>query len=118
MGVSTDAILFYGYCWDEEGELLGRGDGDDRPEWAEVVLRKRGVANPWDAYPNAEIGAIRGYQQQRAAGEAWVAAHRAELDAWDEARKAVEAEFGCEIGAHCSDGCPMPYVAVAGAGTS
>ncbi len=106
MGVSTDAILFYGYCWSEEGVELTPKD----KEWEEAVLRSRGVVNPWDAYPpeNERLP----YPQNRTAADAWSAEHRAELDAWYDAKEAVRTEFGCEIGRHCSGEYSMPFVCV------
>lgn len=99
MGVSTDAILFYGYCWDEEwaGLLPSDEEGGDEAKWPKVILRRRGVANPWDSYPSEESRA---------------ADRRAELDAWYAAKAAVKEEYGCDIGRHCSGDCPMPFVSV------
>lgn len=104
MGVSTNAVIFYGYCWDEECELI---DG----EWETKVLKDRGVKNPWDDYPES-ISQIRDYTERRKAEEKWAEDHRAELDEWYAARKAVRAEFGCDIGRHCSGDYSMPYVFV------
>ena len=114
MGVSTNAILFFGFCWDDECDLLAEfvKDDGDTPEWPDIVLRKRGVVNPWDSYPNAEMAAILDYRQRSSAGSAWVEANRAAIDAWDDAMHAVQAEFGCGIGTHCSGDCSMPYVFV------
>jgi hypothetical protein len=109
MGVSTDAILFHGYCWDDETTLFEDG------EWAEAVLKKRGVHNPWDDYP-PEIERVPDYEQRRKAGEEWTAVNRSRLDDWYAAKKAVEEEFGVEVGGHCSGDCSMPYVAIKGAG--
>ncbi len=114
MGVSTNAILFYGYCWSEEGVGLFDAPKDvwgEGESWQYVVLRKRGVVNPWDAYPVEEMASIRDYRAKRAAEDAWTAAHRSELDAWYAAGTAVEKEFGCDIHYHCSNDCPMPYIA-------
>lgn len=115
MGQSTDAILFYGYCWDDEIELFPGDDEDDDPdEWQKIVLRKRGVANPWDAYPENMINAIADYHARRKAGEEWVAENRAAIDAWYASQKAVESEYGIEVNTHCSGECSMPYVAITG----
>src|SRR4051812_38542667 len=113
MGQSTDAILFYGYCWHEEGRLI-EPDGDgDAPEWPEIVLHRRGVVNPWDACPEYTSRAgFRDYTAWRKAADAWVEANRAAIDAWCAAQKAAREEFGCMIDTHCSNECGMPYVCV------
>lgn len=119
MGVSTDAILFYGYCWHEEGASIygerGESDADDDDDgdryWPERVLANRGVKNPYDDFPK-EIEAIRNYDEKRRKGDEWFAANRPSLDAWYKAKRDVEIEFGCSIGQHCSGDYPMPYVFV------
>ena len=98
MGVSTDAMLVYGYVWDDECELY---PGADEDEWEEVVLRKRGVPNPWDSHESTP---------------GWVQDHRAELDAWSAAKKFVAAEFGVDIDQHGSDQWAVPIVKISGAG--
>lgn len=120
MGVSTDVILFYGYCWSKDGVELwpnmerGEGRREDK-EWQKLVLEARGMKDPWDDYPAAhmeEVQRTKGYEAQRAEGEKWAEEHRAELDAWYAARRAVEEEFGVEVGWHCSCECPLPYAYV------
>ena len=123
MGVSTNAILFYGYCWSEEDVELFRnpefgGDDDeglkegDSPEWTERVLLKRGEKNPWNNLP-AEFAALP-YQEKRKAQEKWIADHRAELDAWSAKKDAVEKEFDIVVSSHCSGDYSMPYLAANG----
>jgi hypothetical protein len=107
MGQSTDAILFYGYCWQEECNLLP----DDNSEWENVLLRKRGVRNPWDDYPSLEIE-VGDYASRRRAAGRWCDDNRAALDAWHAAKEGVRKGMGCDIGYHCSGECPMPYVYV------
>lgn len=108
MGASTNAVVFFGHCWQDEARLL---DGDD--EWDKAVFLKRGGCNPWDAYPEAEVRAMP-YARQEAFADAWRAEHKAELDAYYAARKAIREEFGCDIGYHCSNECAMPYVYATG----
>ncbi len=48
MGTSTDAILFYGYCWDEEADwpwMIGCEDEDDHPDedWMDRYVRVKGL---------------------------------------------------------------------------
>jgi hypothetical protein len=101
MSVSTDAILFYGYCWNEEGNLLESEDEDGDSEWPKVVLRKRGLKSPWDEYTKRCVSATE-----------WIKVNRVQLDAWSDACRALEEEFGCDIYRHCSGDCPIPYVAI------
>ena len=111
MGVSTNAILFYGYCWDKEIELFPCDPDGDFPEWDRIILRKRNVPDPWEAFPSEEFRTLD-WRERRQKGDAWMKEHEVELNAWTEAKKFVREEFGCEIGSHCSGGCSMPYVFV------
>lgn len=53
MGVSTDALLVYGYVWEDEHNLFaGPVDDEDdssdeeetgSPEWPEVIAKRRGI---------------------------------------------------------------------------
>ncbi len=118
MGVSTNAVIFYGYCWEDEGIDLLEGHGDirgERPEWPEIVLRKRGGVNPWDAYPK-EIEKLP-YKERELCSAEWIAVNRRQIDEWYAAKQAVEAEFGCDIEQHCSGDCPMPFITITGSGT-
>lgn len=103
MGVSADAILFYGYCWGEEASLLPT-------EWREVVARKRGHANPWDGYEEPD-GSLP-YPRRRALTDGWIEDHASELDAWYAALRSIEAEFGVADHRHCSGDYPIPLVCV------
>jgi hypothetical protein len=109
MGTSTNAILFYGYCWDEETELIEGGG-----EWVNVIAKQRGVTNPWDKYvePDQKLS----YHERERITKAWRDANRAELDAMYAAKRAIEKEYNCEIGYHCSGEYSMPYVAIAACG--
>ncbi len=91
MGTSTDAILFYGYCWDEETDrpwTIGRKDEDedDHPDedWMDRYIRAKGssVDDSTD---------------------------------WSKKRELALAS-GCEVSTHCSRECPMPFVAVTASG--
>ena len=100
MGVSTNAILFYGYTWNDECDLLGEDCGD--MEWQDVVAKKRGVPDPWSAF----------YEQRTIETSKWVAEHRAELDALCAVKKSIKEEFGCDIWSHCSNDFSIPYVSI------
>lgn len=106
MGVSTDAILFYGYCWSEEMSLIPEGE-----IWQELLLGRRGVPNPFGGFPAPETIP---YAKRRKLVDDWCVEHRAELDAWRAAKQGISQEFGVEIGTHCSDQCAMPYVFAVG----
>jgi hypothetical protein len=120
MGNSASAILFYGYCWSDEDDdreikrsirwyvrgapASDSSDEDDdpetpTPEWPAAIAIHRGHKNPWDDFTSSTH---RDYAQRNAHDKAWIAAHRAELDAWHAAQKAVEAEFGVEMSDHGS----------------
>jgi hypothetical protein len=99
MGVSTDAVFFYGYCWSEEEELI------EEDEWPEVVAKNRGLRDPWLDCPQVA---------SREEVDQWVKQHRAEIDAWNDAKNAIGEEFGCDIGGHCSEQTTMPYVFIQG----
>lgn len=108
MGQSTDAILFYGYCWDEETRkpwTIGNDDKDD--DWQERYARAKGESEPSEPYPNRPR---QGFKDPE-----WTEPERRIVDAysahWDRKLALVEAS-GCKVGTHCSSECPMPYVAV------
>lgn len=102
MGVSTDALLVYGYVWDDETDLLGSEDDGDHA-WEEIIAKRRGLTDPWASHPG-------GHRPD------WVEAHRAEIDAWNEAKKAIEIEYGVEIDQHGSDQWSVPIIKITGAG--
>jgi hypothetical protein len=108
MGVSTDAILFYGYCWDDEHDLFDLSD-DDELAWPDRLLRSRGETDPWEGFVESTA---RDYQTRRAEGDAWRAAHRTELDEWHAKQRAIESEFPVEIHYHGSDGWRVPFISV------
>jgi hypothetical protein len=112
MGVSTDAVLFYGYCWDDEIDIFHGLEDSHDSDWAKVILRRRGVVDPWDKY--VEPARSMPYQDQRAYADRWCEEHRAELDAWHDAQRDVEKEFGVEVDFHCSGNASMPYIHATG----
>lgn len=110
MGVSTNAILFYGYCWDEEGvELLPEGK-----DWDDVVAEKRGHFNPWQRFvePTGHAKDMAEYKERERIAKAFGDEHRAEIDAYYAVEKAIREEFACDIGHHCSGECSIPYIYV------
>lgn len=104
MGQSTDGILFYGYCWDEEGVELWEGgekneDGDDE-DAEERYARLSGVKPPAAPYPERNDGSM---------GAVVV---RAEFNAYWDKKREINKAAGVEVDHHCSDEYPIPYVAV------
>jgi hypothetical protein len=91
MGVSTDAILFWGFSGgeDEEGESWYRAEL--REDWEAVYADKVGMCPPDAAYDPANSEVWRGY--------------------WRE-KRAVIAAGGVEIDQHCSSEHPIPFVAI------
>lgn len=107
MGQSTDAHLFYGYCWQGEEDtpnaILRPTEPDEDEgeiQWPEVIASFRGIENPWDDY----------YAQERERDEWREPVWQPRFDAWDEAKRGIEIEFGCDINAHCSCDYPMAYI--------
>lgn len=111
MTVSTDAMLVYGYIWDDEHDLF---DDESDDKWEVRVAKQRGITNPWDAYP-PEIERLP-YDQKRAAGQQWRDANKAALDAWYAARKAISEEYGVRVAHHGSDEWSVPILKIEGAG--
>ena len=118
MGVSTDAILFWGYCWAEErSDLPGASiyrdakprdedkeeeeEEDEEEEWPERLLVARGIANPYTDAPAFEPD-----------WSAYRAKNAARFEAWHQAQSHIRAEFGCDIGSHAHIDYSMPYVCV------
>lgn len=84
MGMSTDALLWYGYCWDDEVDLMPEDKDGDRRDWGEVYLERMGLNHDGDS-PDER------YLKRSAALEA----------------------AGVLIDSHCSSEYPIPLVAIA-----
>lgn len=114
MGVSTDAILFYGFCWDEETSTpwtIGKDDDEEDPDeddWEIRYARLKGVVRANEKYPDKGIDPKTGrYRTDYTPEEqAIVDRYSAFLDAKG---KVVDAS-GCEVDTHCCQEAPMPYV--------
>jgi hypothetical protein len=107
MGVSTDAILFWGIVSDEEGHPWLKhqpeddeddddddsddDSDDDEFDWEEVYAEAMGVPCPDAEYGDDTKPIYQAY--------------------WKRKREIIEAS-GCTFGSHCSGDCPMDYVAV------
>jgi hypothetical protein len=104
MGVSTDAILFWGYCWKDEGDsIYGAEDepaeDEDSDEWEKRYAAAHGVTEPAEAYP--EKDSAPDAARIKKLHEAY----------WDKKRKLVE-RSGCAVHVHCSYDYAVPYIAV------
>lgn len=95
MGQSTNAYLFYGYCWDEEDEP--EDVTTDMDDWAEESLIARGHTDPWDSHPGGS-------------SPEWMAANNKATDDWYDLKKSLTAEAGVEWDSHCSGDCPMYFL--------
>lgn len=119
MGQSTNAILFYGYVWDEEAELWDR---DRYDEWFEVLAKRRGITSPWYFYRESGAEAIHNglpFGQHSAAYEAWKekVGFEAMLEEWDGIKSAIKAEHPTiGVASHCSCDYPMPYIYISETG--
>lgn len=114
MGQSTNAILFYGYCWSEEDTQLFGEDEDDT--WEEVLAVRRGATNPWTFYresgAEAQHNTLPYGPQQDAAYNAWKEEVGFEemYETWAATTKAIKSEYNVEVSSHCSCDYPMPYI--------
>ncbi len=108
MGVSTDAILFYGYAWSDQADLVPFLPEDGG--WEELIARRRGHVNPWDEW--VEPAPQMTYAARERLSKKWSDDNRTRLDGWYKAKADVKAEFGVDIHSHCSGDYPMPYIAV------
>jgi hypothetical protein len=94
MGVSTDAILFFGVVLpDSESEdfVPDPWEGGPHDGWEEALAATQGVLPPTVPFSDET---------------------RAEYKAYWERKSTVVGAFGCTVGIHCSDDYPMQYVAL------
>lgn len=123
MGQSTDAILFYGYCWDDEGATLIGQDEDDESEWEEVIAVREGHTNPWDLYRSsgaeAEHMKLPYGPQRDAAFDEWKKSFDFDslTEKWYAAKAEIKDRYKVAISSHCSCEYPMPYIYVTGTKT-
>lgn len=99
MGQSTNGVLFYGYCWEDQQEF-----DTDRDAVVKAILAGRGHPDPWDAhYTGPEP--YEAYKRWAATPEG-----REEVGAYRELRQKAEAELGVDWGEHCSGEYGIPYL--------
>jgi hypothetical protein len=96
MTTSTNAILFYGYCWKEEQ----RYPWDEEEDHDDRFARLSSIVPPNSPYPAKEDNSLK------------AAAIRMEYAAfWDKKSNGLILA-GCTVSTHCSNKAPMPYVAI------
>jgi hypothetical protein len=120
MGVSTDAILFYGYCWHDEAHSLWKTDDDDddsaedESDWETRYARSKGLSPPSAPFPERTVTPTR-ENGWSSTPKDYSAAEQTIIDQykayWEAKRKLVETA-SCLVDSHCAASCPMPYVAV------
>jgi hypothetical protein len=122
MGTSTDAILFYGYCWTEETSRpwkIGSNDDDDDDDWETRYAATQGCLPPTAKFPARQVTPTAANnwsatpKDYTPSEQAIIDEHRAYWSRKQEIAKATP----CEVGTHCSGECPMPYVAVSASRT-
>src|ERR1700755_3512248 len=63
LGTSRDAILFSGYCWDEEEYSLWQADDDNKEneenEWEARYARAKGLLPPTTPFPQRVVTPTR-----------------------------------------------------------
>src|SRR6202453_1202093 len=129
MGVNTDAMLVYGYVWEDEHDLFSSADDDDEDwdeedeedasdEWEEIIAAHRGILDRWAEHADelAEIEKVQPYTEGRRLSDRWRQDHRAELDAWSAAKKAIAHEYGVVSGRHGAGEWKGPVDNIADAG--
>jgi hypothetical protein len=122
MGTSTDAILFYGYCWDEEVQHPWKTDEADEADeadedndfWETRYARAKGCLPPSTPFPERTVTPTR-ENGWNSTPKDYSAAEQVIIDrysAYWEAKEKIADASPCVVGTHCSGECPMPYVAV------
>ncbi|MDH3729551.1 MAG: hypothetical protein OES13_00295 [Acidimicrobiia bacterium] len=106
MGVSTDALLFWGIAFPDEYDREEERDDDEpnplRSDWETVYCEARGLKRPHvDWIEDGKHGWDPATPEQRQA-----------LDAYREARRQLIDACPCEITFHCSSESPMLVVAL------
>jgi len=106
MGVSTDAIIFYGIPGAEDGtEIEGLYPYEGLTDEQESLMER--LKNDCDS----TLLELYGFMEK------WRSDFKGnERDEYYERRKKVQDQILCDIGFHCSDSYSMPYIYYKGAG--
>lgn len=119
MGTSTNAVLFYGYAWeDEKSNPWDDEDMDDEERdnagWEERYAFRMGVKPPSRPYPEREVPRTRENGWDSTPKD-YTPEEQGIIDEycafWKKQRE-LAAESPVEVGSHCSCECPMPYVCI------
>jgi hypothetical protein len=120
MGTSTDAELFYGYCWqvstDEESTQRFAEedeDGNEQPdlyEWPEQVLEARGVSNPWKREDVEMLNPVNADEPYASRGLTEIG--RVLNEEWRNARAELEAEIDIAYFTHGGPDWRCPAIAI------
>lgn len=117
MGQSTNAILFYGIGFNDEGHEI---DPQGFPEGTEPEDDDAWTSYSWEEAWALMHGAIRPppvtpeENSSSAAYQVYVERNKEVLDAWWEAKRKAEEQAGCGLDTHCSSECPMLFVYLSG----
>jgi hypothetical protein len=84
MGLSTDALLWWGYCWEDTEDLVPDDEDGDRGDWEATYAAKMGL--------------------QQGEGE--------DFGAWYERKSAAVKASGVVVDSHCSSEYPIPLIAI------
>lgn len=108
MGISTDAIVAYGWASEVEDEPeMPWEDDDNVNDYEEALAVKAGLVDPYslytgDPYSNEEYRAwkesVENFDELR--------------DAWFDGKKAEVERWGCMISHHCHSDARMPYICI------
>lgn len=103
MGISSDAILFYGFSYEEEinlGDIVQDEDFEDQ-EWDDYYCKKQGLIKPeWPKdYDSRAIKALTPEESKN-------------RDEWRTRKQEILSKAGVAIGFHCHGDYPIPYIYV------
>lgn len=93
MGISCDAILFFGFPFGEEDDPILGGD-EDGESWESKLYALSGVKMPEESYDEKDAKLKERYHA-----------------AWDAQRAVLKKEV-CEIDTHATGDYPMPFVCI------
>lgn len=101
MSTSTNAVLFYGYAFDDEDQVpwpANLDDGDEEEDWEDRWARLNGLLEPTEPYGDEPRGIET--PARRKYSEYWAA------------KRELAKAAGVEIDTHCHSDCPMYLVAI------
>ncbi len=101
MGISSDAILFYGFSYDEEIDLADLIEDEDfqDDEWDDYYCKKHNLIEPeWPK--DYESRAIKALTPEESA----------ERKVWREKKEEILSQCGAGIRFHCHGDYPIPYI--------